>query len=51
MSIFSFNPEPVVVATEETAEEPIVEAVVDYYDEISDEEYTTADEPDFGDDV
>lgn len=51
MSIFSFNPEPVVVPTEATVEEPTAEATVDYYEEVSDEDYTKAEEPDFGDDV
>jgi hypothetical protein len=51
MSIFSFNQEPIVVPTETIVEEPIVEATVDYYEDVSDEDYTTAEEPHFGDDV
>jgi hypothetical protein len=51
MSIFSFNPEPVVVPAEKTTDEPLVEATIDYYDGVSDEDYTAAEEPDFGDDV
>ena len=49
MSMFSFNTEPVVVPAE-TTEEP-TEAVEDHYADVSEEDYTTADEPDFGDDV
>lgn len=54
MSMFSFNNEPVVVPVE-TAEEPAevveVEATEDYYAEVSDEDYASAYEPDFGDDL
>jgi len=50
MSIFSFSADPVVVPAE-TTEEPLVEAVINEYDELSDEDYTVAEEPDFGDDV
>ena len=49
MSMFSFNDNPVVVAVE-TTEEP-VEAVEDFYADVTEEDYTTAEEPDFGDDV
>ena len=49
MSMFSFNDNPVVVAVE-TTEEPI-EAVEDFYADVTEEDYTTAEEPDFGDDV
>jgi len=49
MSMFSFSNEPVVVPAE-TTEEPI-EAVVDHYADVTEEDYTTAEEPDFGDDV
>ena len=47
--MFSFNTDPVVVPAE-TAEEPI-EAVEDFYADVTEEDYTTAEEPDFGDDV
>ena len=51
MSMFSFNNDPVVVPVE-TAEEPveIVEAVEEY-EGVTEEDYTTAEEPDFGDEV
>lgn len=49
MSMFSFNDNPVVVAVE-TTEEP-AEAVEDFYLDVTEEDYTTAEEPDFGDDV
>jgi hypothetical protein len=48
--MFSFNTEPAVVVPAETAEEPI-EAVEDFYADVTEEDYTTAEEPDFGDDV
>ena len=50
MSMFSFNTDPVVVVPAETTEEPI-EAVEDFYVDVTEEDYTTAEEPDFGDDV
>jgi hypothetical protein len=56
MTMFSFNDNPVVVPVEateeptEATEEP-TEALVDEYAGISEEDYATADEPDFGDDV
>lgn len=49
MSMFSFNNEPVVVPAE-TTEEP-TKAVDNLYADVSEEDYTTAEEPDFGDDV
>ena len=49
MSMFSFNSEPVVVPAE-TTEEPVVEAVEEY-EGVAEEDYTTAEEPDFGDEV
>ena len=49
MSMFSFNDNPVVVAVE-TTEEP-TEAIEDFYLDVTEEDYTTAEEPDFGDDV
>ena len=54
MSMFSFNNEPVVVPVE-TAEGPaeVVEAETteDYYAEVLEEDYASAYEPDFGDDI
>ena len=50
MSMFSFNVEQPVVVPIETAEGP-VEVVEDNYDGVLEEDYTTAEEPDFGDDV
>ena len=56
MSMFTFsNNEPVVVPAE-TTEEPVVEAVEDQeifveYEGVLEEDYTTAEEPDFGDDL
>lgn len=49
MSMFSFNNDPVVVPAE-TTEEPVVEAVEEY-EGVTEEDYTTVDEPDFGDEV
>lgn len=49
MSMFSFNNEPVVVPIE-TTEEPVVEAVEEY-EGVAEDDYTTAEEPDFGDDL
>jgi predicted ribonuclease YlaK len=49
MSIFSFNEEPVVVPVE-TAEESL-EATENHYADVSEEDYTTAEEPEFGDDA
>ena len=54
MSMFSFNTDPVVVAvetTEEPAEITEVEAKEDFYVEVVEEDYTSAYEPDFGDDL
>jgi len=42
MSIFSQNEEPTVVPAE---------TVEDHYADVADEDYTTAEEPDFGDDA
>jgi hypothetical protein len=47
--MFSSNTEPVVVHTE-TTEEPL-EATENHYADVSEEDYTTAEEPEFGDDV
>jgi hypothetical protein len=47
--MFSFNEEPVVVPVE-TTEEP-TEAVENHYVDVTEEDYTSAEEPDFGDDV
>lgn len=49
MSIFSFNDEPIVVPVE-TAEE-LLEVVENHYADVSEEDYTTVEEPDFGDDI
>lgn len=54
MSMFSFNNEPVVVpveTTEEPAENVEVEAKEDFYAEVVEEDYASAYEPDFGDDL
>ena len=48
MSMFSFNNDPVVVPVE-TTEEPV--KVINEYEGVTEEDYTTADEPDFGDEV
>ena len=48
MSIFSMNNDPVVIPAE-TAEEP--EQATDVYADVTEEDYTTAEEPDFGDDA
>lgn len=54
MSMFSFNNEPVVVPVE-TTEEPVeiveAETTEDYYVEVLEEDYTSAYEPDFGEDL
>lgn len=49
MSILSFNDDPVVVPVE-TTEEPLG-VTQDHYADVSEEDYTTAEEPDFGDDI
>jgi hypothetical protein len=49
MSIFSLNNDPVVVPVE-TTEEPL-EVAEDHYADVSEEDYTTVEEPDFGDDL
>lgn len=55
MSMFSFSSNDPVVVPVETTEEP-TEAVEDQdifveYEGVSEEDYTTAEEPDFGDDL
>jgi hypothetical protein len=47
--MFSFNNDSVVVPAE--VKEETTESVVDHYANVSNEDYTTAEEPDFGDDV
>ena len=47
MSTLSFNDDPVVVSVEIT-EEPL-EVTENNYADVSEEDYTTAEEPDFGD--
>lgn len=49
MSMFSFTSDPVVVPAE-TTEEPVEVVEIDYSD-IAEEDYASAEEPDFGDDV
>ena len=54
MSMFSFNNEPVVVpveTTEEPAETIEVETKEDFYVDVVEEDYASAYEPDFGDDL
>lgn len=48
MSIFSNSNDPVVIPAE-TTEEPA--QATEMYADVTEEDYTTAEEPDFGDDV
>lgn len=49
MSMFSFNADPIVVPVETTEE--VVEVTEFDYSEISEDDYVSNEEPDFGDDL